>query len=136
MEYEEIRINYKELSVLTDQPNNYCRQIFKNHLSTKKVGIDSELNLVDLEKYFKPIVSLDERYNKMPKLKFCKNTKALSYRAYLKDKALIKAGQFINGSTVFNKILSTDQLEHSRKALKHNHLHTYGQVSYDKLNIK
>ena len=68
MEYEEIRINYKELSVLTDQPNNYCRQIFKNHLSTKKVGIDSELSLVDLEKYFKPIVSLDERYNKMPKL--------------------------------------------------------------------
>lgn len=134
MKYEDIKVNFKELSVLTDFSQDNCRNVFKDHLSLKKVGTDIELLLTDLEDYFDPVHTMDERYDKMPQLQFCTIMKPLNYRMWLKDKDMIKAGGFTNGHNVFNKILSEDQLDHATKAFKHNHIHMYGEDSYQNLN--
>ncbi len=128
-----MKLNYKELAVLTDYPQTKCREIFKTHTGSKKVGVDVELSLTDLEKHFPPVHTMDERFDKMPFLEFCTKTKPLNYRQHLKNPAMIKACGFTNGHAVFYKILSDEQLEHAEKAFKHNHVHMYGEKSYNKI---
>lgn len=124
-------INYKELSELTDKTQVECRNVFKEYLSLKKVGMDSLVPVTDLEKYFKPVNSVDDRYDKMPFIAFCIQMKKLNYRQYLTDKKIIKALGFSEGLKIYDKIMTPEQKQDMQAALKHNHIHLYGIDSYE-----
>lgn len=131
MDYEEIEVNYKELARLTGENQNKCRDIFKNHLDRKKVNESVVIKLTELEKYFKPVSSHDMRFDKQPQLKFRCKMMAAGFRNVLKEDAVVKNAGFVGAYTIYNKICSPEQLEQARKAIRYNHIHSYGEKSYN-----
>jgi hypothetical protein len=131
MEYKDISVNFKELSELTGRNQNECRNIFKKHLNEKTISEDREIKLLDLEKYFNGVKSHDMRFDVSNELRFRFTHQKNGYRKILSDPKVVKAAKLVGAYTIYYKICDDIQLEHINKAIKHNHVHSFGLESYN-----
>ena len=132
MDYESVAVNFKELSELTGRNQNECRNIFKKHLNEKTISEDREIKLLNLEKYFNGVKSHDMRFDGSNELRSRFTHQKNGYRKILSDPKVVKAAKLVGAYTIYYKICDESQIEHISKAIKHNHVHSYGLESYNK----
>ena len=132
MNLENIMLNYRELSHITDISGEAAKQIFCNELGTAKVKVKDFLSAKELKIYFVETASHDKRYDKKNQLIFSLEMKRLNYRKYLNDKKAIEKLKLTGGKSVYYKILSEAELDHLEKQLKQKHVFMFGVDSYNK----
>jgi hypothetical protein len=133
MEYSEIKLNYRELSHISDISSERAKQIFCNELGTDKVKLKDFLLVKDLKVYFIETASHDKRYDKQNELIFALTMKGLNYRKHLNDKKAIEKLKLTGGKSVYYKILAEKELEHIEAQLKQKHVFLFGLDSYNKI---
>lgn len=131
MDYENLEINYLELSFISGKSNNdkltsvESKEIFRRVL---KLPLEDSIKRTDLVKvkllkpFFKPIISVDTRFDGMNSLIFFLTQKSRLYKKYLSNQGVIKKGSLLGGKAVLWKIMSEQEKEHFIKIIQPKHL--------------
>ena len=121
MDYENLEINYLELSFISGKSNNdkltsiESKEIFRKVL---KLPIEANVKRTDLIKvkqlkqFFKPVISVDQRFDGMNSLVFYLTQKSKLYKKYLSNQGVIKKGSLLGGKAVLLKIMTNEEKKH------------------------
>jgi len=112
---ENLKLNYSELAFIMDIKAKESKEFFLNLLEKEKVSLKDELEVGILKNLFKPIKSLDSRYDGVNELIFNLQHKSDNYKKYLAVKSIVKHKKFNGGKTIFYKICNEKQLEHAKE---------------------
>ncbi|QES93134.1 hypothetical protein F0358_10655 [Empedobacter brevis] len=131
MDYESLEINYLELAFISGKSSNdklssaESKEIFRRVL---QLPIDTSIKRKDvikvklLKKYFKPVISVDTRFDGMNSLVFFLSQKSGLYKKYLSNQGVIKKGSLLGGKAVLWKIMSDEQKENFTNIVYPKHL--------------
>jgi len=133
---DDLRLNYQELSFISDLSQPYCKDLFCKLLGVDKVKKNEEINVSVLKEGFSTVSSLDDRYDGLNKLHFYLAMKKDAYKNNLNCKSSIKLIRFSGGKSIFYKILSDYEIEHANHVLSVKHEYLYGTVSMNKVLSK
>ncbi|WP_313386929.1 hypothetical protein [Chishuiella sp.] len=121
MDYENLEINYLELSFISGLTNKdklsnlECRDIFKKilklpeHENVKRTDL-IKVNL--LMPFFKPIHSVDSRFDGMNSLLFLLSKKSKLYKNFMSSQGVIKRGSLYGGKAILLKIMTNEEKKH------------------------
>jgi len=113
-----IELTYSELAFIMTIDVSEAKNIFMSELKEDKVSTKQTLLVKDLIKYFGLVKSVDSRYDGENQLMFNLEHKSENYKKYLSDKPSIKNKKFSGGKSVFYKICSREQIEHSERCFE------------------
>lgn len=116
----ELKLNYLELSFVMGITNKESKEIFSLVLEKDRVGKKDEISTdnEELKESFTKIHSIDDRYHKKNPLDLNLMFLKDRYKNFLSDIACIKKGGFTGGKTVFNKVLSDEQIKWCENSFK------------------
>lgn len=132
-EFNDLMLDYREVAYLMDITVKESKHWFQEALIIDKVKLDDLLSVEDLRSCFGVTRSYDPRYDKVSKITFYLEQKALNYKKHLSDESNIKKAKFTGSHSIFYKILSEDQVKHATEQLEYKHRYKFGQESLDKL---
>lgn len=109
----EISLNYTELAFIMALKRDWCRQAFMKILNVKELNGNDEIPLQQLTGLFKPIKSVDPKYDGMNELLFAIQAKRELYKNELDSKSARRYKKFTGAKTIFYKICTEEQLQHA-----------------------
>lgn len=113
-----ISLNVQELAFITGIKEKAARDIFREYYDQDRLPPRCEIPVAALVAKFDKISSLDPRYDGLSRLELNLMLQASRYKTELRHPASVRAGKFVSGRTVFNKICTPDQIRHAEERLQ------------------
>ena len=114
----EIELNYLELAYIQGISPAYAKEIFSTKSQEEIIKRNTLIKVSVLKDVFKPIRSVDNRYDGENELIFNLKHKSENYKKYLSHKPTIKQGKLSGGKSVLLKIMNQNQLFHFKNVIE------------------